>query len=131
MDERIVRRIQNAGRSSRQELETGLAETLVDVSGGARTVRGARDNLSAVLSKARQGAVQVIGRKTEEMMVVMSLKDLVDVVSVAARPQSLAEALAGMGFKPAGRRVVVRHGRKREPLTRYGENDGPGAKLAM
>lgn len=131
MDERLVRRIQGAGRSSKQELETSLAEALVAVSGGALTVRSARDSLSAVLGKARQGTIQVIGRKADDMTVVISLKDLVEAVSAAARPQTLAEALDAMGFKPASRRVTVRQGRKREPLTRYRESEGPNAKFAV
>lgn len=131
MDERLVRQIQDAGLSSKREFEIGLAEALVEASGGALTVRGARDSLSAVLGKARRGTVQVIGRKAEEMTVVMSLADLVEAVSAAARPPSLAEALEGMGFKPTGRLLTVRQGRKGEPLTRYTENDGPATRFAV
>jgi alkylated DNA nucleotide flippase Atl1 len=124
MDERLVKRIRGVAQSSPQDIETGLLEMVSELGGAPLTVRRARDSLSAVLHKARAGTMQLIGRTPEEMTVVMSLKDLVELVGAAAKPRTFGEALDAMGFKPAvGHRVVVRRGRKRNPLTRYQKGD--------
>jgi hypothetical protein len=75
--------------------------------------------------------VQLIGRTPEDMTVVMSLKDLVELINVAAKPQSLGEALDAMGFEPAGHGGAVGQGRKREPLTRHRRGNAPKSNAAM
>jgi hypothetical protein len=115
IDERLARQVQGARYSSEKELETGLLETLIDVGGEPFTVRAARDHMSQVLRNARNGTVQLIGRSPEETVVIMSLTDLVDLIRVAlGEPRTLGEALDQLGFKPTGRRVVVRQSRKEE-----------------
>ncbi|MFB9980176.1 hypothetical protein ACFSQQ_11100 [Mesorhizobium kowhaii] len=131
MDERLTRQIQGSSGTSKEEIETGLVETLVEVGGDPLTVRGARDTLSAVLGKVKKGSVQLIGRRKDEMTVMISLKDLVDLVSVAMRPQTFGEALDAMGFEPLGRRIVVARGRNRRPLKRYREIDDLKSDLTM
>ena len=124
MDERLVKRIRGVAHSSPQDIEASLLEMVVELGGAPLTVRRARDSFSAVLHKARAGTMQLIGRMPEEMTVVISLKDLVQLVGAAAKPQTLGEALDAMGFKPAaGHKRVLRQGHKRNPLKRYREED--------
>jgi hypothetical protein len=124
MDERLMKRIRDVARTSDQNIETSLIETLVELGGARHTVRGARDKFGAVLGKARNGEAQLIGCTPEDMTVVISLKDLAELVRMVAEPESFGEALDAAGFKPAvGRRIVVREGREQNPLTRYREED--------
>jgi antitoxin (DNA-binding transcriptional repressor) of toxin-antitoxin stability system len=123
MNERLAKRIQSTVFSTKQDIEHALVETLVDIGGQPHTVRSAKNSLSAVLGKAKKGEAQLIGKTPEEMTVVMSLKDLVDVVSAAAKPQTLGESLRAMGFEPAKRSVTLRPLPKTNRLTRYRETD--------
>ena len=124
MDERLVKRIRGVAHSSPPDIETSFLEMVAELGGAPLTVRRARDSLSAVLRKARSGTIQLIGRTPEEMTVVMSLKDLVELVGAAAKPRTFGEALDAMGFKPAvGCKRVVRQGHKRNPLKRYRGED--------
>ena len=118
MDEKLARQIQDAVRSGDKDVKTELVEAIVDLGGNSLTVRHARDTLSAVLGKARKGKAQLIGRKREEMIVVMSLQDLVDIIFMAAKPPSLGDALDAIGFKPVSRKVTVGQGHPRQTLTR-------------
>jgi hypothetical protein len=131
MDERLVRQLQTAAVSAGQDIETALVEALVGHGAQPLTVRHARDTLSAVLGRAKKGEVQLIGTNQDEMAVVMSLKDLAEVVGAAAKPPTLSEALASVGFEPANRKVVIDQGRPSEPLTRYRGRDPRGSKVAV
>ena len=73
MGERLVKRIRGAAHSSRQDVEASLLETLIDIGGPPLTMRGARDRLGAVLGKARNGTMQLIGRTPDDVTVVISL----------------------------------------------------------
>ena len=63
---------------------------------------------------------RLIGHKPKGMTVVMSLSDLVDIVQVAAKGQSLGDALDAAGFQPVSgkKRITVSQGFPREPLVR-------------
>jgi hypothetical protein len=120
MDERLVKRIRSALHSGSEDIGTCLIETLTELGGPPLTVRRARDSLSAVLLKARQGAPQLIGRTRDEIAVMLSLNDLIELAREVARPQSFGEALDAAGFEPTtGRRLVVGQGLKRQPLKRF------------
>jgi hypothetical protein len=131
MDERLVKQLQIAALSTGKETEAALVETLVDQGAQPLTVRHARDTLSAVLGRAKKGEVQLIGTDTDEMAVVMSLKDLAAMVSSSAKPPTLSEALSSVGFEPANRTMTVRQSQDREPLTRYDHRDTRPSKMAM
>ena len=117
MDSRILERVRNARNASRQDLADGLVQTIVQIGGNPLTVRKARDELSAVLKRARNGIPQVIGnpKTTEDITVVISLKDLAELVTAAREGESFGEALDAIGFKPyTGGRIIVGQGHKRE-----------------
>ena len=76
------------------------AAQLLIGSGKSLTVRGARDSFSRIMREVRTGTPNVIGRKPDHMVVLISLEDLVEIVRDAAQPKSLAAALAEMGFDP-------------------------------
>jgi hypothetical protein len=72
-----------------------------------------------VLGKARNGVPQVIGniKKADDMAVVISVKDLAELVTAARQQATFGEALDAIGFKPySGGRIIVSQGRKRERL---------------
>ncbi|MBP1871889.1 hypothetical protein J2Z19_001601 [Ensifer adhaerens] len=117
MDARILKQVQNARKATRQDLVDGLVQTIVQIGGDPLTVRKARDELSAVLKKARNGIPQAIGnpKTTEGMTVVISLKDLAELVAAAREGESFGEALDAIGFKPyTGGHIIVGQGHKRE-----------------
>ncbi|KQX15236.1 MULTISPECIES: hypothetical protein [Ensifer] len=117
MDARILKQVHQSRNASRQEIADGLVETIVQIGGEPLTVRRARDELSAVLRKARNGIPQLIGgpKTNEDMAVVISLKDLAELVTAACQGESLGEALDAIGFKPyPGDRIIVGQGRKSE-----------------
>ncbi len=132
MDSRILRQVQDACNARRRDLTDGLVKTIVQVGGDPLTVRKAKDELSAALRKVRNGIPQVIGnlKKTEDLAVVISMKDLVELVTVARNRETFGEALDAVGFKPyTGGRVIVGQGRRRERLQRSG--NAAGAKMDL
>lgn len=132
MDARILKKMQVARNASRQDITDGLVDTIVQIGGDPLTVRKAKDELSAVLGKARSGLPQVIGnrKKSEDMVVVISLKDLAELVTAARQQETFGEALDAIGFKPyMGERIIVGQGRKRERLQRSG--NASGTKMAL
>ncbi|MBO9128040.1 MULTISPECIES: hypothetical protein [unclassified Rhizobium] len=133
MDARILKRVQLARRVSRQDIIDSLVETIVQIGGDPLTVRKAKDKLSAVLGKARNGVPQVIGniKKADDMAVVISVKDLAELVTAVRQQQkTFGEALDTIGFKPySGGRIIVGQGRKRERLQR--SSNASGAKSAV
>lgn len=117
MDARVLRQIRNASSGSRKELLEGLGKALVEVAGGTLTVRKAKDGLSGVLKRAREGAPQVIG-SSPDAAVVISMNDLVALLGAAKEP-TFGDALRKSGFKPfRGDRVIVSQGAPRETLKR-------------
>lgn len=127
MDARMLRQV--ARNASRQDITDGLVETIVQIGGDPLTVRRARDELSAVLRNARNGVPRVIGnhKKADDMAVVISVKDLAELVAAARQQETFGEALDAIGFNPySGRRIIVGQGRKRERLQR--DSAASGAK---
>ncbi|QSY95917.1 hypothetical protein J2J97_08405 [Rhizobium bangladeshense] len=127
MDPRILKQLQENRNASRQEIADGLVETIVQIGGGPLTVRKAKDELSAVLGKARSGVPQVVGnlKKTKDMTVVISVQDLAELIAATWHRETFGEALDAIGFKPhAGGRIIVGQGRKRAPLQRSGNAGG-------
>ncbi|CDZ55227.1 hypothetical protein [Neorhizobium galegae] len=121
MDPGIIKRVQESSSASRQAIADCLVETIVDASGDPLTVRKARDELSAVLRRARSGVPQVIGnlKKPDDLAVVISVKDLAELVTAARHQETFGEALDAIGFKPyTGGRIIVSQGNKRERLQR-------------
>ncbi|MCY1745888.1 hypothetical protein [Ensifer sp. SL37] len=117
---------------SRQDITDGLAETVVQIGGDPLTVRKAKEELSAVLGKARNGVPQVIGniKKADDMAEVISVKDLAELVTAARQQETFGEALDAIGFKPySGGRIIVDQGRKRDRL--QSSSNATGAKTAL
>ncbi|MEB3047625.1 hypothetical protein [Rhizobium mulingense] len=120
MDPRVLKQIRETRTASEKDVVEGIGRALVEVAGGTLTVREAKDGLSGVLRRAREGVPQVIG-STEDAAVVISVKDLVTLLG-AAKEQTLGEALDEVGFTPyRGARIVIGVGRNRETLKRRGK----------
>lgn len=119
MDARIIRYIQAAFGTNRSDTTNRLVEAIVQISGDPLTVQKAKDGLSAVLGRARNGVPQAIGSlaNPNDIAVVISVRDLAELVTAARRQETLGEALDVVGFKAySGDRVVVGQGLKRERL---------------
>lgn len=117
MDPRVLKQIRETRTASGKDMVEGVGRALVEAAGGTLTVREAKDGLSGVLRRAREGVPQVIG-STEDAAVVISVKDLVTLLG-AAKEQTLGEALDKVGFTPyRGARIVIGAGRNRETLKR-------------
>ncbi|MBB5574396.1 MULTISPECIES: hypothetical protein [Rhizobium] len=132
MDARILKKVQVARNANRQDITDGLVETIIQIGGDPLTVRKAMDELSAVLGRARSGIPQVIGnmKKADDMAVVISVKDLAELVTAARQQETFGEALDAIGFKPySSGRIIVGQGRKRERLQR--SDNASGAKMAL
>jgi hypothetical protein len=110
MEGRLVRQISELGDNGEGDVVKELEQVLTAAAGGSLTVKAARDTFTKVLGKVRGGDMQVIGRKTEDMAVMISLKDLAALIRSSARTMSFGSALDEVGFKPLGRRIKVRPG---------------------
>lgn len=120
MDERLVTAVQTLGNMDEQEAAIALVSAFRAIGVGLHSVRSARDRFDNILSQARDSTPQLVGQKTNSMIVVMSLSDLVDIVQVAAKRRSFGEALDAAGFRPAcGKKISVREGFPPEPLVRW------------
>lgn len=125
MNEMLVERIRSVSQSenpSLRDVETGLAQVFEEL-GTPLSVQAARDGFSGVLRKARDGKVQVVGRRSEEMTLVISIKELAAFILAASKPPTFGDALDAAGFRPVEHRAVLREGRPREPLVRYTGHD--------
>lgn len=72
-------------------------------------VREARDSFSPIVRRVSEGDPQVIERGKEDLVLMLSVKDLARMAVMMARPLSFGEALDMMGFSPSGRsRLIVR-----------------------
>ena len=114
MDTKLTEFARTASFSDSVELRKGLVDAIVEVSGDPMTVRVAKDGLSSVLAKAKDGTAQLIGRQTDELGVVLSVADLVELIKSASHPLSFGEALEASGFKPANRKLSKRREKPRQ-----------------
>jgi hypothetical protein len=111
MDERLVTAVQTLGSMNKPEAAIALVSAFRAVGVGLHSVRSARDRFDNIITHARNGTPQLIGRNPSSMFVVISLDDLVDIVQVAAKRQSFGEALDAAGFQPvSGKKIVLREG---------------------
>jgi hypothetical protein len=113
MERKLLNRISDLAVASEGDVVEGLQELLSGSSDGSLTVRAARDSFTKVLARARSGDMQLIGKKLDDMAVVISLKDLAELVRSSTRGVSFGSLLEGQ--KPLGRRVVGER-RNRSPL---------------
>ena len=124
MDVRILKQVREMRTASKNDFVEGLGRTLVEGAGGTLTVRKARDGLSGVLRRVREGVPQIIG-STEDAAVIISVKDLATLLD-AAKEQTFGEALDNVGFTPyRGARIVIGAGRNRETLKHRGDSVPP------
>lgn len=91
----------------RPALEAALSALLVRWCGDPLTVKGARDQFSAVNRRARDGCVQVVRGDPGEETVLVSIKDLAMMIQSAASSLTLGSVLAAAGFEPTGERLVL------------------------
>lgn len=123
MTETLVDRLSEIKEAGGKDVLKELQEVLSAAAGGSMTVKAARDTFTKVLGRVRDGDMQLIGRKTEDMVAVISLKDLAALLS-GPKTQSFGSALDEVGFKPLGRRIKVGAGVGRAALRR------PASKVA-
>ncbi|ACE92290.1 hypothetical protein RHECIAT_CH0003342 [Rhizobium etli CIAT 652] len=124
MDVRVIKHVREMRTASKNDFVEGLGRTLVEVAGGSLSDRKAKDGLSGVLRRAREGVPQIIG-STEDAAVIISVKDLATLLD-AAKEQTFGEALDNVGFTPyRGARIVMGAGRHRETLKRRGGSVSP------
>lgn len=111
----------HAGSSmNRKEAAAALVSAFRSVGVGRHTVRTARDRFDTIRSRARNGSPQVIGHKSKDMTVVMSLAELFEIIQAAREKQSFGEALDAAGFNPVStKEISVREGFPAEPLVRW------------
>lgn len=121
MDGRLVRQLSEIGDANEGDVIKELEQVLTSAAGGSLTVKAARDTFTKVLGKVRGGDMQVIGRKTEDMAVMISLKDLAALIRSSAKNMSFGSALDEVGFAPLGRRIKIRPGVDQPPLRRPGK----------
>jgi antitoxin (DNA-binding transcriptional repressor) of toxin-antitoxin stability system len=107
MNGHIVRQLSELGDSNENDVIREIEQVLAASAGGSMTVKAARDTFTKVLARVREGDMQLIGRKTEDMAVVISLKDLAALISSSAKTLSFGSALDEVGFKPLGRRIRI------------------------
>jgi hypothetical protein len=122
MDTQTIAIVQRAvlTRSGRQ-----LAEALAETIGKGHerlTVRYAKDQLSAVLKRARSGEPQLIGENPDEQTVIISVTDLAALCQASAKTLTFAEALARVGAQPhrmpeTPRLEIRQRPRRREKLS--------------
>lgn len=109
MDEKLLASLQKAGRSSAGEVEIEIVEAMRDRHGNVHGVREARDSFSAIVRRASEGDVQAVERGKEDLVLMVSVRDLARMAVTIARPLSFGEALDMMGFSPSGgRRLIAR-----------------------
>jgi hypothetical protein len=131
MDGRLVRQLSEIGDANEGDVIKELEQVLTSAAGGSLTVKAARDTFTKVLGKVRGGDMQVIGRKTEDMAVMISLKDLAALIRSSAKNMSFGSALDEVGFAPLGRRIKIRQGIDQSPLRRPGKVKATAPGLGM
>lgn len=121
MNEMLAERIRTVSQSenpSLSDVEMGLAQAF-EALGTPLSVQAARDGFSGLLREARNGTVQVVGRRGDDMTVLISIKELAAFILAASKPVTFGDALNAAGFSPLDHRTIIREGRPREPLVRY------------
>jgi antitoxin (DNA-binding transcriptional repressor) of toxin-antitoxin stability system len=118
MEENLVKQLNEIVDTGSDDMVKELQQVLSATESGAMTVRAVRDTFTKVLTRVRSGEMQLIGRKTEDMAVMISLKDLAALIQASSRGLSFGSALDEMGFQPLGRRITVRKPRNHVPLKR-------------
>ncbi len=118
MNGRLVKQLSEIGDSDETDVLKELEQILTGAAGGALTVKAARDTFTKVLGRVRGGEMQVIGKKTEDMAVVISLKDLAALIKSSGGNMSFGSALDEVGFTSLGRRVKVKAGNDQPRLRR-------------
>ncbi|WP_339151195.1 hypothetical protein J4T87_0027230 (plasmid) [Rhizobium sp. T1473] len=121
MDSRLVKQLTDMAASAGIDVIKELEVILANSVDGPITVKAARDSFTKVLARAREGGIQLIGKKTEDMAVVISLKDLATLIRSSARNRSFGSALDEVGFNPVGKRIVI-GARKDGPALKRREN---------
>lgn len=121
MDGRLVRQLSEIGDANEGDVIKELEQVLTNAAGGSLTVKAARDTFTKVLGRVRGGDMQVIGRKTEDMAVMISLKDLAALIRSSAKNMSFGSALDEVGFAPLGRRIKIKPGIDQPQLRRPGK----------
>ncbi|MBB4001259.1 hypothetical protein [Aurantimonas endophytica] len=100
-----------------------VADFLIEVTGAKLTAQAARDNLPELLDRVRKGEIQTIGTAPEEMVLLVSVRDLTGIIRSVSQPETLGDPLDAIGFLPSDEhRLTVRSGRpRRKPRI---QNDG-------
>lgn len=134
MDIDKITEIQNAIRvQSGSGLVRALSETIVEK---PLTVRFAKDRLSAVLNRARNGEPQCIGADPAEQTVIISMADLAQLCEASAGTLSFGDVMRRAGIRseptPESRPLEIEQ-RPRQPqdLSVYREQDQPGVSADL
>lgn len=107
MNGHLARQLSEIADSSESDAIREIEQVLTTAAGSSLTVKAARDTFTKVLSRVREGHMQLIGRKTEDMAVIIALKDLAALISSSAKTLSFGSALDEVGFEPLGRRIKI------------------------
>ncbi|PDT50145.1 hypothetical protein CO661_00305 [Sinorhizobium fredii] len=105
MKNELITELRKVGEADNTDVLMKLKQVIATYTGPSMTAEGARNAFSKVLAKARNGDMQLVGRKTSDMAVVISLRDLAALIRSSS--QSVGSALDEVGFRPLGRRLVV------------------------
>jgi hypothetical protein len=131
MDGRLVRQLSEIGDANESDVIKELEQVLTNAAGGSLTVKAARDTFTKVLGKVRGGDMQVIGRKTEDMAVMISLKDLAALIRSSSKAMSFGSALDEVGFTPLGHRIKIKTGVDQASLRRHRKPKSDAPRLGM
>jgi hypothetical protein len=127
-----VRQLSELANSNENDIVGEIEQVLATSAGGSLTVKAARDTFTKMLARVREGDMQLIGRKTEDMAVLISLKDLAALISSSAKTLSFGSALDEVGFKPLGKRIKIAPRSERPSLRRTrGGKTMPAASHGM
>lgn len=107
MNVQLLAGIERICSRSDSEIEHELGSLLAEPADSRpMTVRAARDGFTGLLLKARSGRVQLVGKKTDEQAVIMSVATLAGLIKAASGIMSAGDFLAATGFKASGGRIV-------------------------
>jgi hypothetical protein len=90
------------GGSGEADAMKAVERLLEKATGAPLTVKTARDTFTKMLARAREGDMQLFGRKTEDMAVMVSLQDLAALVRASRKALAFGSALDEVGFVPMG-----------------------------
>lgn len=109
MEKRVITELATISAADVSQIASEALKIILANSGDALSVRAARNNFSKLLSLVRGGDVQVVGRKLEDMTVVISIKDLARLLA-DTRPLSFGHAMDELGFRLLARKIKVPRG---------------------